>query len=131
MQQSRSPRSLPTARRAPWSLERGLEPVLARWRASDWVRPCFCAEETRAAREGAFAPLPSTLSPRIASALRGRGVERLYEHQARAFEIARGLGGADGARGFVVATPTASGKSLCFHLPVLQTLADDPDARAL
>jgi DEAD/DEAH box helicase domain-containing protein len=130
MQQSPSARS---GRRSPWSdaAERGLEPVLARWKASAWVQPCFCADETRPAREGAFAPLPGALAPGIAAALRGRGVDRLYAHQARAFEIARGLGGGDGARGFVVATPTASGKSLCFHLPVLQTLADDPDARAI
>jgi DEAD/DEAH box helicase domain-containing protein len=115
-------------RKAPWSIERGLGPVLARWQESDWVRPCFCADETRAAREGDFAPLPPALAPGIAGALRARGVDRLYAHQARAFEIAR----ADGAtRGFVVATPTASGKSLCFHLPVLQALVEDPDARAI
>jgi DEAD/DEAH box helicase domain-containing protein len=122
------------ARRAPWSIERGLEPVLGRWQASNWVRPCFCADETRAAQAGAFAPLPSTLDPGIAGALRARGIGQLYAHQARAFEIARGIGGRGnrvGPRGFVVATPTASGKSLCFHLPVLQALAEDPDARAM
>ena len=131
MQDGRATRDVPAF--CTWSSERGLEPVLARWQASDWVRPCFCADETRAAKEGAFAPLPPTLAPGIAAALRGRGVERLYAHQARAFEIARGLGDGDGAgmRGFVVATPTASGKSLCFHLPVLQTLVEDPDARAI
>src|SRR4051794_11126915 len=107
-------------RKAPWSIERGLEPVLSRWQASDWVRPCICADETRAAREGAFAPLPPSLAPGLASALRGRGVDRLYAHQARAFDVAR-TGALSGKRGFVVATPTASGKSLCFHLPVLQT----------
>jgi DEAD/DEAH box helicase domain-containing protein len=57
-------------------------------------------------------------------------VQSLYAHQARAFEIAREPG-ERAARGFVVATPTASGKSLCFHLPVLQTLTEDPDARAI
>ncbi|MGO8997727.1 MAG: DEAD/DEAH box helicase, partial [Polyangiaceae bacterium] len=131
--QSDSVRGAPTSSSspaAPWSIERGLGPVVRRWQASNWVRPCLCADETRAARDGEFAPLPSTLAPGIAAALRGRGVERLYAHQARAFEIAGRLGG-DGARGFVVATPTASGKSLCFHLPVLQTLSEDPDARAI
>jgi DEAD/DEAH box helicase domain-containing protein len=117
-------------RKAPWSIERGLEPVLSRWQASDWVRPCLCADETRAAKEGAFAPLPDQLDAGLASALRGRGVSQLYAHQARAFEVAR-RGHASGKRGFVVATPTASGKSLCFHLPVLQTLAEDRDARAM
>ncbi len=115
-------------RRAPWSPERGLAPVLARWQASDWVRPCLCADETRAANEGTYAPLPPTLAGGIAAALRARGISQLYAHQARAFEVAGERGT---TRGFVVATPTASGKSLCFHLPVLQALAEDPDARAI
>src|SRR5271170_6474650 len=78
---------------ARWPIERGLAPVLARWTASDWVRPCFCADETRAARDAELAPLPATLAPELAGALRARGVDRLYAHQARAFEIARGVGG--------------------------------------
>src|ERR1700689_2729403 len=96
-------------RKAPWAVERGVEPVLAKWRASDWVRPCVCADETRAARLGDHAPLPESLAPQIARALRARGVESLYAHQAKAFAIAQ----KGDARGFVVATPTASGKSLC------------------
>jgi DEAD/DEAH box helicase domain-containing protein len=96
------------------------------------VRPCFCADEKRDARAGEFVPLPSSLAPGIAAALKARGVSRLYAHQARAFEVALARGPKDEApRGFIVATPTASGKSLCFHLPVLQTLTEDPDARAL
>jgi DEAD/DEAH box helicase domain-containing protein len=113
--------------KAPWALERGLEPVLAKWLASDWVKPCLCADETRAAKDGRYAPLPASLAPGLASALRARGIDALYAHQARAFEVARDAS----KRGFVVATPTASGKSLCFHLPVLQALAEDPDARAI
>jgi DEAD/DEAH box helicase domain-containing protein len=62
----------------------------------------------------------------LAFALRGKGVTELYSHQAGAFEAIRA-----GARGLVVATPTASGKSYCFHLPVLATQLEDPDARAL
>src|SRR5580704_9465656 len=92
---------------APWSMERGIAPVLARWRASNWVQPCMCADETRGARDGEYAPLPAALAPGIRDALRARGVEQLYAHQAKAFEVSR----RPGARGFVVATPTASGKS--------------------
>jgi DEAD/DEAH box helicase domain-containing protein len=115
---------------SPWGEARGIGPVLARWRESNWVRPCMCGDETRAARDGAYAALPSSLAPGIAAALRRRGVDRLYAHQARAFEVLRG-GGTEARRGFVVATPTASGKSLCFHLPVLQTMSEDREARAL
>jgi DEAD/DEAH box helicase domain-containing protein len=61
----------------------------------------------------------------IVRALRARGAERLYEHQARAISAALDC------RHVVVSTPTASGKSLCFHVPVLQALSDDVAARAL
>ncbi|WP_440222822.1 DEAD/DEAH box helicase [Dokdonella sp. MW10] len=64
-------------------------------------------------RPGSFAPLPDGLPDRLAQALRSRGIEQLYAHQAEAWTaISRG--------GHVVlATPTASGKSLCYTLPVV------------
>jgi DEAD/DEAH box helicase domain-containing protein len=76
-------------------------------------------------REGEYAPLPEGLDPRLAEGLRLRGAERLYVHQATAFAHARA------GRHVLVATPTASGKSLCYNLPVLQTLLEQPEARAL
>jgi len=111
--------------RTPWSAARGIEPVVEHWLASGYVRPCLNADETTPASEATHSPFPAGLSSALVSALRARGIERLYAHQARAFEA--------GSRGksFVVATPTASGKSLCFHLPVLNTLLAQPDARAL
>ena len=57
--------------------------------------------------------------------LAGRGIERLYTHQAEAIEAVHA--GED----VVVVTPTASGKTLCYALPALQAIADDPSARAL
>ncbi len=113
----------------PWSAPRGIEPVLDRWLESRYVKPCFTADERIASQEASLAPFPSDLDPSLVRALRERGVDRLYSHQARAFDLSRGREGE--ARGFVVATPTASGKSLCFHLPVLQRLIEDRDARAL
>ena len=64
-------------------------------------------------QEGSFAPFPDDLPPALAAALRARGVDRLYAHQAQAWQAAR-----DGKH-LVVATPTASGKSLCYTLPVV------------
>jgi DEAD/DEAH box helicase domain-containing protein len=109
----------------PWAAEHGVRNVLDRWLASSWVRPCFCADETLASAGAQYSPLPQGLGHGVVRALRARGVDRLYRHQARAIDAA--LAG----RHVAVATPTASGKSLCFHLPVLQALADDPNARAL
>ena len=78
--------------------------------------------EPRAARHAAW---PATVDPRLVSALRGRGVEALYTHQAKAFSAA------SHGRNVVVVTPTASGKTLCYNLPVLNAVAANPAARAL
>ena len=72
------------------------------------------------AREARFAPLPSDLRPELAAALSRRGVERLYSHQADAYNAVRS------GRHLVVVTPTASGKTLCYNLPVLQRLLELP-----
>ncbi|GAB4249000.1 MAG: DEAD/DEAH box helicase [Thermoleophilia bacterium] len=77
------------------------------------------------AREGRTAELPADLHPDLAAALAQEGVRRLWLHQRTAWDTAR--------RGehFIVTTGTASGKSLCFNLPVLDHLLRDPNARAL
>src|SRR4051794_25914538 len=76
------------------------------------------------AQAAEVAGLPSDLHPALIEALRTSGVEQLYSHQAAALEAAR--------HGHtVVTTGTASGKSLAFNMPVLDTLAHDPRARAL
>jgi DEAD/DEAH box helicase domain-containing protein len=77
------------------------------------------------AKPAVFAPFPSSLDPRIVEALKARGVQQLYSHQAKAFDtVAKG-------EHLVVVTPTASGKTLCYNLPVLQALVQQPEARVL
>ena len=71
------------------------------------------------------APWPSGLDQRIIDGLRSRGVEAPYIHQAAAIDAARGR------RNVVVVTPTASGKTLCYNVPVLDAVARDEAARAL
>src|SRR5690606_32145036 len=68
------------------------------------------------AREGRYAPLPDALPPALAAALRGRGIERLYSHQAEAWDAVQA------GEHVVVVTPTASGKSLCYNLPVIEAV---------
>ncbi|MEP6468608.1 MAG: DEAD/DEAH box helicase [Chloroflexota bacterium] len=72
-----------------------------------------------------YAPWPEGLDPRLVAALRGRGVEALYTHQAQAVEAVRA------GRNICVVTPTASGKTLCYNLPVIDAVARDEAARAL
>lgn len=65
------------------------------------------------AREAQWRALPDWLDPALRQALAGRGIAQLYSHQAEALELSRA------GHHVVVVTPTASGKSLCYHLPVL------------
>lgn len=91
--------------------------------------PAFMAQvqawHTFPALEGRYEAFPPDLDPRLAAGLGNRGVGQLYDHQAQAYLAARG------GRHVLVATPTASGKSLCYNLPVMQTLLENPEARAL
>jgi DEAD/DEAH box helicase domain-containing protein len=87
--------------------------------------PCITASRHFPARDAIYAPFPTTMDPRIVDALRARGIEQLYSHQARAWDLVQS------GRHVVVVTPTASGKTLCYNLPVLQALMHQSDARAL
>jgi DEAD/DEAH box helicase domain-containing protein len=121
---------------APWKRRTGLDAVIEDWLASRAVKPCFAADRLFSAKGGQYADLPRTLAPELREALHKRGIDVLYSHQARAWALARGEADPERrfegrARAVVVATPTASGKSLCFHLPVLQSIVSDPDARAI
>src|SRR5690606_12037852 len=77
------------------------------------------------ARSGTFGAWPDQLDPRLLAALRERGIASPYEHQAEA------LRAIDDGRDVVLATSTASGKSLCFQVPIIQAVLSDPKARAL
>jgi len=81
--------------------------------------------ETIPPSPGEYADYPDELDTRLRDALRRRGIDRLYSHQAEACRLA--LAG----RSLVVPTPTASGKTLCYNLPVLHALLREPQARAL
>jgi len=76
-------------------------------------------------RPADLAPIPATLDPRLCAALHQRGIDQIYSHQADAAD--RSLNG----QNLAIVTPTASGKTLCYNLPVLHTLLQDSNARAL
>src|SRR3954469_13795527 len=76
-------------------------------------------------RPARTAPFPDWLDPRLVGALRQNGVDELYTHQRDAIDaVHRG-------EHVAVVTPTASGKTLCYNLPVLNTILQNPQARAL
>lgn len=76
-------------------------------------------------KEAIMDELPSDIHPALKKALQNRGITTLYTHQKSAYDIA--LEG----KSLVAVTPTASGKTLCYNLPVLQSVIHDPNTRAL
>ncbi|HYP05108.1 MAG TPA: DEAD/DEAH box helicase, partial [Bryobacteraceae bacterium] len=77
------------------------------------------------ARAAVTAPMPDAVVAGLRGALAQRGVLELYSHQARAFELT------EAGKNVVVVTPTASGKTLCYNLPVLNRIVNEPGARAM
>ena len=77
------------------------------------------------AREPSLVDFPGDLHHAVRRCLESRGITKLYSHQAHSFELARA------GNNVVVVTPTASGKTLCYNLPVIQRIVENPDARAL
>jgi DEAD/DEAH box helicase domain-containing protein len=77
------------------------------------------------ASQGSFAQYPTWVDPRIQKVLIGRGITQLYSHQARAIELVHQ------GRDVVLVTPTASGKTLCYNIPVLQKIIEEPETRAI
>ncbi|MDC7235948.1 MAG: DEAD/DEAH box helicase [Spirochaetales bacterium] len=91
--------------------------------------PAFMDNVTRweilPSREGKFSPIPDSLPPVVTRALEGRGITSLYSHQAECYAAA------ERGEDLCVVTPTASGKTMCYNLPVLKTLLEESESRAL
>src|SRR5579859_718241 len=77
------------------------------------------------AREAKFRPVPGWVTSALAEAYRAKGIRELYSHQASTAELVRA------GKNVVVVTPTASGKTLCYNLPVLNAALENTDTRAL
>ena len=107
------------------SAMQNLESTIDELRHDERFMACVTRWERIPARDGEYAPLPADLAGPLRDALERRGVDRLYTHQHASYLAARER------KHFVVVTPTASGKTLCYNLPVLQRLLEQPSARAL
>ncbi len=76
-------------------------------------------------RAAEYSDFPETINPKLRAVLQARGITRPYSHQGEAYErIANG-------ENVVIVTPTASGKTLCYNLPVLDRLTAEPGGRAM
>jgi len=103
-----------------------LDAVVSRYRAAHLEPDSpVRAVHHQPASEGEFAEIPAGVDARLRAALEKRGISRLYSHQAEAFERI------EGGKNVVIVTPTASGKTLCYNLPVLNLLLGDAGARAM
>ena len=105
--------------------ENPLDHLLENWRIQPEISENIIDWHTEPERRAQYAGMPADLHPDVCRALNQTGIEKLYVHQEQAFRLAR-----NGAN-FVVVTGTASGKTLCYNLPVLDAVARLPETRAL
>ncbi|HEY4949546.1 MAG TPA: DEAD/DEAH box helicase [Candidatus Acidoferrales bacterium] len=103
------------------TVQEALGALVARYRADE----VLTAVRHIPAREAQFRTMPAWVRPELVAAYHAKGIEKLYTHQATAAELAHA------GKNFVVVTPTASGKTLCYNLPVLNAVLTDADTRAL
>ncbi|MFO7814222.1 MAG: DEAD/DEAH box helicase [Halanaerobiales bacterium] len=75
--------------------------------------------------EGEYVNLPNKLNKRIKKVLKDKGIDKLYSHQKKAYDYV------ENEKNTVVVTPTASGKTLCYNLPVLNSILENDNNRAL
>jgi DEAD/DEAH box helicase domain-containing protein len=99
--------------------------VLDAFAARDHNGEMLTAVRHSPAREAQWADFPAWVNADLAAAYAGKGIRRLYTHQAAAAEAVHS------GKNVVIVTPTASGKTLCYNLPVLNATLEDSDARAL
>jgi len=102
-----------------------LSQLLTQMRTSPELSERITAWKLTSPTEGAFADFPPSVDPRLVGILRSRGIRQLFTHQAMAIEAAQR------GENFIVVTPTASGKTLCYNIPILNSLLENPHSRAI
>ena len=99
--------------------------VLDAFAARDHTGEILTAVRHFPAREAQWADFPAWVHSDLAAAYAAKNIRRLYTHQAAAAEAVHA------GKNVVIVTPTASGKTLCYNLPVLNAVLENPDTRAL
>lgn len=99
--------------------------ILDQFKTDNYIKDCISHWEVIPPKEAIFSEFPQGIETRIKSVLEKRGIRKLYSHQASAIEnIFSG-------KNVVIVTPTASGKTLCYNLPVVNKILEKPESRAL
>src|SRR5574340_1009372 len=101
-----------------------IEEIIQSWKRSRAISPCITNLKVFKKGEGKYRPVPSFIHSLLREALESEGIERLYSHQAEAIEAVHE------GKNVVVVTPTASGKTLCYNLPVLNSSFALPSSKA-
>ncbi len=107
--------------RAPLSVARILEELKQQWEPQQ----CITHIEHFPAQDARFTEFPAGLDSAVVEVFRRRGIQSLYSHQAAAVQHVLDQ------KNVIVVTPTASGKTLCYNIPVLNSVLTHPDTRAL
>ena len=105
--------------------KRTIPQLIEEWRHDEELKQNTIAWHTIDAKSAEYADFPEMMHPSIKKALHSRGIGQLYTHQRQAFDFAQQ------GKSFTAITPTASGKSYCYHLPVLQKILEDSSSRAI
>ena len=119
------PESLAVRRAGQRSAIARVHEVLDGFASRDKNGEVFTAVRHFPARESQWADFPEWVNANLVSAYNAKGVRRLYSHQAAAAEAVHA------GKNVVIVTPTASGKTLCYNLPVLNAVLENSDTRAL
>ncbi|MDR7238628.1 DEAD/DEAH box helicase [Neobacillus drentensis] len=106
-------------------LKKSLQEILSDLKINDQFKENIVTWHTLEEKPAQTVPLPSDLHQVLKTALKSRGIEQLYTHQKSAYEKIMDR------KSIVAVTPTASGKTLCYNLPVLQSILANSSTRAL
>ena len=102
-----------------------LSTLLAHWRADPQVGPNLIEWRVLPGKSPQFVPFPAGVHPALKDALASRGINALYTHQASTWHAIKQ------GNNVVIVTGTASGKTLCYNLPVLNNMLEERDSTAL
>ena len=102
-----------------------VDAVLSGFAERDYNGEVLTAVRRFPAREAEFADWPEWIKPELRAAYKSKGIARPYSHQAAAAEAVHA------GKNVVIVTPTASGKTLCYNLPVINAILQNEDTRAL